>query len=116
MVIQIPHFLQFLKGNELNEMWHMIPTTLNAYFRQFVKNIFISMCQISGISDRMLYFNHAWEPHVNKDSFRFYTEFLKENDQKSTWKSMHMSDNIVYSQICHKYIHIMAWKDQKENK
>ena len=31
----------------------------------------------------------------------------------STWKSLHMSHNFVYSQICHKYIHIMAWKDQK---
>ena len=24
-----------------------------------------------------------------------------------------MSGNIVYNQICHKYIHIMGWKDQK---
>ena len=24
-----------------------------------------------------------------------------------------MSHNILYSQICHKHIHIMAWKDQK---
>ena len=23
-----------------------------------------------------------------------------------------MNDNIVYSKICHKYIHIMCWKDQ----
>ena len=23
-----------------------------------------------------------------------------------------MSDNMVYSEICHKYIHIMEWKDR----
>ena len=60
-------FTQFLKGNELNEMWHMIQITINAYLRQFLKKIFISMCQISGISNRMLHVNHAWEPHVNLD-------------------------------------------------
>ena len=43
----------------------------------------------------------------------YLTEFLKENDQNSTWKSLHVSHNILYSQICHKHIHIMAWKDQK---
>ena len=31
---------------------------------------------------------------------------------KSTWKSLHVSHNIVCSQICHKHIHIMGWKDQ----
>ena len=36
--MQIPLlFTQFLKGNKLNEMWHMIQITLNAYFRQFLK-------------------------------------------------------------------------------
>ena len=34
------------------------------------------------------------------------------NGQNSTWKSLHVSDNMVYSEICHKYIHIMGWKDQ----
>ena len=42
-----------------------------------------------------------------------YTQFLTWNNQKSTWKSLHISDNIVYSQICHKYIHIMGWKEQR---
>ena len=41
-----------------------------------------------------------------------FTQFLTQNDQISTWKSLHLSYNIVYSQICHKYIHIMGWKDQ----
>ena len=41
-----------------------------------------------------------------------FTQFLTQNDQNSTWKSLHLSYNIVYSQICHKYIHIMGWKDQ----
>ena len=40
------------------------------------------------------------------------TQFLKENHQNSTWKSLHVSHNIVCSQICYKYIHIMGWKDQ----
>ena len=72
--MQIPLlFTQFLKGNKLNEMWHMIQITLNAYFRQFLKKIFISMCQISGISNRMLHVNHASEPHINQDSFTFHT-------------------------------------------
>ena len=30
----------------------------------------------------------------------------------STWKSLHMSHNIVFGEICHKYIHMMGWKDQ----
>ena len=42
----------------------------------------------------------------------YLTQFLKKNDQNSTWKSLHMSHNIVYRQISHKYIHIMGWKDQ----
>ena len=33
--------------------------------------------------------------------------------QNSTWKSLHVSHNIVYSLICHKQLHIMGWKDQK---
>ena len=36
--------------------------------------------------------------------------YLTENDQNSTRKSLHVSDNIVYSKICHKYIHIMGEK------
>ena len=64
--MQIPLlFTQFLKGNELNKMWHMIQITINAYLRQFLKKIFISMCPISV---RMLHVNHAWELHVNQDS------------------------------------------------
>ena len=41
------------------------------------------------------------------------TQFLKENYQNSTWKSLYVSHNTSNSQICHKYIHIMAWKNQK---
>ena len=76
----------------------------------------------------------AWEPHVNQDSHTEcctltvhgihtlikicsnLTQVLIENYQKSTWKSLHVSGNIVYNKICHKHIHIMAWKDQKEKK
>ena len=42
-----------------------------------------------------------------------FKQFLKGNEENSTWKSLHMCDNIVYYKICDKYIHIMAWKDQK---
>ena len=42
-----------------------------------------------------------------------FTQFLTINHQNSTWKSLHVSDNIVHSEISHKYIHIMGWKDQK---
>ena len=62
---------------------------------------------------RMLHANRAREPHVNPDSCTWHTQFLKENHQNSTWKSLHVSHNTSYSQICHKYIHIMGWKDQK---
>ena len=41
----------------------------------------------------------------------YLTQFLKKNDQNSTWKSLHMSHSIFYSHICHKYFHIMGWKD-----
>ena len=59
----------------------------------------------------------------------YWTQFLKKKNQNSTWKSLHVSDNIVssgkslhishniaYSQMCHKYIHITAWKDQNKKK
>ena len=42
----------------------------------------------------------------------YLTQFFTENHQNSTRKSLHVSDNMVYSQICHKYIHIMGGKDQ----
>ena len=42
----------------------------------------------------------------------YLTQFLTQNHQNSTRKSLHVSDNMVYSQICHKYIPIMGWKDQ----
>ena len=48
-------------------------------------------------------------------SFHF-TQFLTKNIKNSTRKYLHMSHNIAYSKICHKYIHIIAWKDQKEKK
>ena len=31
---------------------------------------------------------------------------------KVAFSPFHLSNNIVYSEICHKYIHIMGWKDQ----
>ena len=78
------------------------------------------MFTFSGRSNKILHVNRAGEPHINPDSFTFHTQFvtqfLKVNDQNSTWKSLHMSHNIVYNKICHKHIHIMAWKDQKEKK
>ena len=75
---------------------------------------------------------HVWaiNVHINQDSHTecymlavhgshtlikicsYLTQFLKENPQNSTWKSLHVSHNIVCSQICHKHIHIMGWKDQ----
>ena len=42
----------------------------------------------------------------------YLTQFLTQNHQNSSRKSLHVSDNMVYSQICHKYIHIMGWKHQ----
>ena len=62
----------------------------------------------------MLYdsqFTWFTEPHINRDC-SYLTQFLKEDDQNSTWKSLHVSHNIVCSQICHKHIHMMGWKDQ----
>ena len=38
----------------------------------------------------------------------YLTQFPTQNDQNSTGKSLHVSHNMVYSQICHKYIHIMV--------
>ena len=38
--------------------------------------------------------------------------FSTKNGQNSTWKSLHVSDIIVHTEISHKYIHIMEWKDQ----
>ena len=59
----------------------------------------------------VLYIYRAREPHANPDLFRF--QFLTKNHQNSTWKSLHVSHNIiVYNEICHKYIYIMGWKDQ----
>ena len=55
----------------------------------------------------MLHVNRAREPHVTQ-----IPSYLTENDQNSTRKSLHMSDNIVYSKICQKYIHVMMGKDQ----
>ena len=51
--------------------------------------------------------------HMSIQIPSLYTQFLTWNNQKSTWKSLHVSDNIVYSQICHKYIHVMGWKEQR---
>ena len=48
----------------------------------------------------------------------YLTQFLKENHQNSTWKSLHVSHKSNChgvkrcSQICHKHIHIMGWKDR----
>ena len=73
----------------------------------------------------------AWESHVNQNTHTecctvtmhmshtliqissHLTQFHKENDQNFTWKTLHVSHNILYSQICHKHIPIMVWKDQK---
>ena len=78
----------------------------------------------------MLHINCVQEPHVNQDSHTecctltlhgrntlvkncsYLTQFLKENHQNSTWISLHVSHNIVCSQIFHKQIHIRGWKDQ----
>ena len=38
----------------------------------------------------------------------YLTQFLKKNDQNSTWKSLHMNHSMFYSQICDKYIHIIV--------
>ena len=77
----------------------------------------------------MLHINHAQEPHINQDYhtecctltmheshtlikvYSYLTVFQIESS-KSTWKSLHVSHNIDCSLICHKYIHIMGWKDQ----
>ena len=41
-----------------------------------------------------------------------YLTVSQRESSKSTWKSLHVSHNIVCSQIGHKHIHIMGWKDQ----
>ena len=41
-----------------------------------------------------------------------YLTVSQRKSSKFTWKSLHVSHNIVCSQICHKHIHIMGWKDQ----
>ena len=51
----------------------------------------------------------------------YLTQFPTQNDQNSTGKSLHVSHNMVYSQICHKYIHIMVgggggWKTKQAKK
>ena len=51
--------------------------------------------------------------HMSIQIPSLFTQFLTWNGQKSTWKSLHVSHNIVYSQICYKDLHIMWWKDQK---
>ena len=56
---------------------------------------------------KMLHVNRVREPHINLDSFTFHPV-----SQRLSSK-FHTSGNIVYNKICHKYIHIMAWKDQK---
>ena len=64
----------------------------------------------------MLHVNRAQEPHVNQYSFTFNTEFLKQNDQNSTRKSLHVSGNIAYNEICHKCINIRGEKSKEEKK
>ena len=108
-------------SREIHDMWHFIWNTFweNNCLIRFSKKSDIScrwrLLQALAHIDRMLHVNHAqdcvWEQYVHTDSFTFHTEFLKENDQNSTWKSLHVSHNIVYNKICHKYIHIMGWKD-----
>ena len=77
----------------------------------------------------MLHVNRTWESHVNQDSHTecymltmhgshmlikicSYLTVSQRESSKSTWKSLYVSHNIVCSQICHKHIHIMGWKDQ----
>ena len=74
---------------------------------QFFFKYFLLQAEICEKYSRILHVNHAWEPYVIPDSFILDTQFFKENEN-STLKSLHMSDSIVYSQICHKYIHIMG--------
>ena len=50
--------------------------------------------------------------HTANQITTHFTQFLSENDQNSTSKSLHVSHNTIYSQICHKYIHINGWKGQ----
>ena len=77
----------------------------------------------------MLHVNRAQEPHINQDSHSecctlsmygshmlikicSYLTVSQRESSKSTWISLHVSHNIVCSQICHKHIHIIGWKDQ----
>ena len=85
--------------------------------------------RINQDSHWMLHINCAWEPHINQDSHTecytltmqgshtlikicSYLTVSQKEPSKSTWKSLHVSYNIFCSQICHKHIHIMGWKDQ----
>ena len=77
----------------------------------------------------MLHINRVQEPHISQDSHTVcctltmhgshtlikicsYLTVSQRESSKSTWKSLHVSHNIVCSQICHKHIYIMGWKDQ----
>ena len=46
--------------------------------------------------------------HLSLQSLSHSTQYLTQNDQNSTRKSLHVNCNFVYSQICHKSIHIMG--------
>ena len=153
---------------ELCDMWHFMWNTLLEKLL-WICTFQAGQLEICIFCTEILHVYRAREPHVNPDSYTFQTQFLTKNDQNSTWKSLHMSDNIVqwriqdfpdggaptpergcqhtiwpifpkncmkmkkiwprgggtrpcapprsanvvYSKICHKYIHIMGWKDRQ---
>ena len=92
-------------------MWHFIETQFWAnycelsYFKQInLKSVYINTPKCYTLT--------VHESHMLLQIPSYLTQFLTQNHQNSTRKSLHVSDKMVYSQICHKYIHIMGGKDQ----
>ena len=94
-------------------MWHFIETQFWAnfcelsYFKQInLKSVYIYTPKCCTLT--------VHGSHTLLQIPSYLTQFLTQNHQDSTTKSLHVSDNMVYSQICYKYIHIMGGggKDQ----
>ena len=96
---------------ELHEMGHLIETQCGTnycelpYFKEInLKSVYIYTPKCCTLT------MHG--SHTLLQIPSCLTQFLTQNHQNSTRKSLHMSYNMVYSQICHKYIHVMGGKDQ----
>ena len=92
-------------------MWHFIVTQFwenyceLAYFKQInLKSVYTPAPKCCSLT--------VHGSHTLLKIPSYLTQFLTQNHQNSIRKSLHMSENMVYSPICYKYIHIMGEKDQ----